>query len=33
VIGAEMTGCDLRPIDPKHPAAAELAACAVVATH
>lgn len=27
VIGEEMNGCDLRPIDPKHPAAAELAAC------
>jgi len=33
VIGAEMNGCDLRPIDPKHPAAAELAACAPTATH
>lgn len=32
VIGAEMNGCDLRPIDPKHPAAAELAAC-VQPTH
>jgi hypothetical protein len=28
VIGTEMNGCDLRPIDPKHPAAAALAACA-----
>jgi diadenosine tetraphosphatase ApaH/serine/threonine PP2A family protein phosphatase len=28
VIGAEMNGCDLRPIDPRHPAAAALAACA-----
>ena len=28
VIGAEMNGCDLRPIDPKHPAAGALAACA-----
>jgi hypothetical protein len=27
VIGPEMNGCDLRPIDPKHPAAAALAAC------
>jgi hypothetical protein len=31
VIGAEMNGCDLRPIDPRHPAAAELAACAAMA--
>ncbi len=28
VIGEETNGCDLRPIDPKHPGAAELAACA-----
>jgi hypothetical protein len=26
-IGAEMNGCDLRPIDPRHPSAAALAAC------
>jgi diadenosine tetraphosphatase ApaH/serine/threonine PP2A family protein phosphatase len=31
VIGPEMNGCDLRPIDPKHPAAAALAACPPVA--
>jgi diadenosine tetraphosphatase ApaH/serine/threonine PP2A family protein phosphatase len=28
VISAEMNGCDLRPIDPKHPAAGTLASCA-----
>jgi diadenosine tetraphosphatase ApaH/serine/threonine PP2A family protein phosphatase len=28
VISAEMLGCDLRPIDPRHPAAGTLAACA-----
>ena len=27
IIGAEMNGCDLRPIDPRHPAALELEAC------
>jgi diadenosine tetraphosphatase ApaH/serine/threonine PP2A family protein phosphatase len=27
-ISLEMNGCDLRPIDPRHPAAAEVAACA-----
>jgi diadenosine tetraphosphatase ApaH/serine/threonine PP2A family protein phosphatase len=27
-ISQEMNGCDLRPIDPRHPAAAGLAACA-----
>jgi diadenosine tetraphosphatase ApaH/serine/threonine PP2A family protein phosphatase len=33
VIGERMTGCDLRPIDPKHPAAAELAACVPSTNH
>ena len=28
VTSGEATGCDLRPIDPKHPAAALLGACA-----
>jgi hypothetical protein len=27
-ISQEMNGCDLRPIDPRHPSAAEVAACA-----
>ncbi len=31
-ISQEMNGCDLRPIDPRHPAAGDLAACAP-ATH
>jgi hypothetical protein len=26
-ISLEMNGCDLRPIDPRHPSAAEVAAC------
>jgi diadenosine tetraphosphatase ApaH/serine/threonine PP2A family protein phosphatase len=33
VVGEEMNGCDLRPIDPKHPAAAELAACVQPTSH
>ena len=33
LIGEEMNGCDLRPIDPRHPAAATLAACAPVPAH
>jgi diadenosine tetraphosphatase ApaH/serine/threonine PP2A family protein phosphatase len=32
-IGEEMNGCDLRPIDPRHPAAAALAACTIPASH
>jgi hypothetical protein len=28
LIGSEMNGCDLRPIDPRHPAAAAFVACA-----
>jgi hypothetical protein len=31
-ISLEMNGCDLRPIDPRHPSAAEVAAC-VPASH
>ena len=31
-ISLELNGCDLRPIDPRHPSAAELAAC-VPASH
>jgi len=31
VIGPEMSGCDLRPIDPKHPASGAVIACAPVA--
>jgi diadenosine tetraphosphatase ApaH/serine/threonine PP2A family protein phosphatase len=33
VIGEEMNGCDLRPIDPRHPQAAEAVACAAAAAH
>jgi diadenosine tetraphosphatase ApaH/serine/threonine PP2A family protein phosphatase len=33
IIGAEMNGCDLRPIDPRHPAALELAACLPAPAH
>jgi diadenosine tetraphosphatase ApaH/serine/threonine PP2A family protein phosphatase len=32
-ITADMNGCDLRPIDPRHPAAVRLNACAVPAGH
>lgn len=32
VVGEEMLGCDLRPIDPRHPAAG-LVACATVPVH
>ena len=32
-ISQEMNGCDLRPIDPHHPAAASFAACAPAAGH
>ncbi len=30
-ISLEMNGCDLRPIDPRHPSASEIAACAPAA--
>jgi diadenosine tetraphosphatase ApaH/serine/threonine PP2A family protein phosphatase len=32
-ISLEMNGCDLRPIDPRHPAAASVAACAPAVSH
>jgi diadenosine tetraphosphatase ApaH/serine/threonine PP2A family protein phosphatase len=32
-ISQEMNGCDLRPIDPRHPAAAGLAACNPASAH
>lgn len=32
-ISMEMNGCDLRPIDPRHPSAAAVAACAAPAGH
>lgn len=32
-ISQEMNGCDLRPIDPRHPAAGTLAACVPAAAH
>ena len=32
-ISQEMNGCDLRPIDPRHPAAGSLSACAPAGAH
>lgn len=33
MISLEMNGCDLRPIDPRHPSAGAIAACAAPAAH